>query len=71
MSELVGTGFDIWGLAGATTWLETSVPITPGAIFTIDFVIFDSGDDQLDSTVLLDHFEWIEDPGSIGTESGG
>ena len=71
VSELVGTGFDIWGLAGATTWLETSVPITPGAIFTIDFVIFDSGDDQLDSTVLLDHFEWIEDPGSIGTESGG
>src|SRR5262249_55417509 len=36
-NELVGTGFDLWGDAGGTTWLQTQVPIKGAEEFTIRF----------------------------------
>jgi hypothetical protein len=62
---LAGTGFDQWATngAGATAWLETRAPITGGDEVTLRFVIWDTGDSALDSTVVLDDFAWISDPG--------
>jgi hypothetical protein len=70
--ELAGTGFadtaktqcgtaqDINAtLGGATGWLTTTAPIKGGEQFTIDFMIWDSGDGLLDSLVLIDNFQWI------------
>ena len=69
-AELTGTGFDSWGDAGATSWLGTQAPVEPGAEFTIRFAIWDTDDRNLDSTVLVDGFEWIATGGTgvIGTE---
>jgi hypothetical protein len=70
-SELGGTGFgDTYEtqcnggnvnatLGGATGWLTTQAPITPGEEFTLEFMIWDAGDGYLDSSVLIDHFQWI------------
>lgn len=63
--------------AGATRWLETSAPIVPGEVFTLDLIIFDAGDrdpsktngwgHQRDSLVLLDSFEWTTEETHLGT----
>ncbi|MFP6684155.1 MAG: choice-of-anchor L domain-containing protein, partial [Polyangiaceae bacterium] len=50
--------------AGATSWLETTVPITGGQEFDLRFAIWDTGDNAYDSTVLLDAFTWIATPGT-------
>jgi hypothetical protein len=67
--ELVGTGFDDgFGLgsdAGATSWLMTEAPIKGGEQFSIRFAIWDTGDQALDSTVLVDSFEWIATGGTV------
>jgi len=60
-SELTGTGF--WPDSddtqdGATSWLETKAPVQPGEEITIQFMIWDTQDDWLDSTVLLDNWAW-------------
>ncbi len=67
--ELLGTGFDdAFGSniedAGATSWLETTVPITGGQEFDLRFAIWDTGDTNYDSTVLLDAFTWVATPGT-------
>jgi hypothetical protein len=68
--ELLGTGFDIWEpnttskMAGATSWLTTQAPVTGGEEFTISFIIFDTGDQAYDSSVLIDNFQWIATPGT-------
>lgn len=70
-SGLVGTGFDAWTSdgAGATTWLETTAPVTAGQEFSIRFAIWDTGDSALDSTAVLDGFEWLGTPGvNTGTD---
>ncbi len=54
-SELQGTGFE--GHA-ATGWLETTSPVTPGSEITLRFMAYDVGDHILDSTVLLDKFQF-------------
>jgi hypothetical protein len=55
-------------IGGASTgWLHTDVPIKPGKVFTIRFVLWDSGDPLLDSTVLLDNFQWSLEAPQIGT----
>jgi hypothetical protein len=46
-------------LGGSTGWLTTQAPIQPGEQFTIDLMIWDAGDGLLDSSVLVDHFQWI------------
>lgn len=52
---------------GATGWLNTSAPVKPGEEVTLHFSIWDTGDNQWDSTVLLDHFSWSASAASIVT----
>lgn len=79
-NTLNGTGYDLTpvghdsknygdAMGGATGWLRTTAPVTPGETFTLKFVIFDGGtnDFQYDSAVLLDDFEWLFD--DTGTET--
>ncbi len=69
-SMLVGTGFGNDGMSSdhaATGWLRTTSPVQPGSQITLRFTIYDSGDGILDSTVLLDSFQWIVDPVVLGT----
>jgi hypothetical protein len=63
---LVGTGFDLAGsgtcnvLRGAATgWLTVNGATTPGSQITLRLAIWDSGDGVVDSTVLLDGFQWL------------
>jgi hypothetical protein len=51
-------GKDIGG--AATGWLHTEMPVRAGRTFKLRFVLWDSGDPQLDSTVLLDDFRWLD-----------
>ena len=46
-------------LGASTGWLTTKAPITAGEQFTLDLMIWDAGDGLLDSSVLIDHFQWI------------
>lgn len=72
---LVGTGFDdgfsgSQGIdnAGATGWLVTTAPVEGGVDVVIRFAIWDTGDEALDSTAIMDNFRWIATPGvEIGT----
>ncbi len=63
------TGFDVWqskvGPDGATRWLQTQAPATPGSTITIRFAIWDAGNQEFDSTVLIDNFQWIATGGAI------
>ena len=62
---LDGTGFDELDRSGphaATGWLQTRAPVEPGSTITLRFAIWDSGDEILDSTVLIDNFEWSVEP---------
>jgi hypothetical protein len=66
-AETMGTGFDVD--AGGTAWLQTQAPIDPSGEITIRFAIWDTGDHALDSTALVDNFQWIANGGtvSVGT----
>src|SRR5690606_33172063 len=80
--QLVGTGFaaresecgNAGGLSeypdhsrAGTGWLATTAPVTPGSIITLRFTIWDSGDADLDSTVLIDSFRWEVDEAPVRT----
>jgi hypothetical protein len=73
-SSLIGTGFgfDVAGDEqdhGATGWLQTKAPVEGGAEVTVRFMVYDSGDGNLDSTTLVDNFKWIGVPGvTVGTD---
>jgi hypothetical protein len=56
-AQLAGTGFDP-AAAGSTGWNTTVAPVIGGEIITLEFHIFDVGDHQFDSTVLLDNLTW-------------
>lgn len=69
-AELAGTGYGIEASAcglltkkatkgGATGWLSSQAPVEPGETFTLELMIWDTGDGGLDSSVLLDNFQWI------------
>jgi hypothetical protein len=66
---MAGTGFDVWhsgvGPAGATRWLQTQAPVTGGSEITIRFAMWDAGNAQFDSTVLVDDFHWIANGGQV------
>ncbi len=47
------------GNGGGTAWLTTSAPISGGQIFNLDFYIWDTKDQVLDSSVILDNFQWL------------
>lgn len=79
-AELAGTGFGQSGQwcspfggndtstnGGATGWLTSSAPVKPGEEFTLEFMIWDTGDGVLDSSVLIDNFTWAE--GEVTTET--
>jgi hypothetical protein len=60
-AQLLNTGFDVWnkdGPDGATAWLESQAPATPGSIITLQFTIWDAGNGEYDSTVLVDNIKW-------------
>ena len=57
--ELSLTGFEG---AAATSWLVTRAPVAPDEVVTLRWMVFDSGDGVLDSTVVMDNFRWLGDP---------
>jgi hypothetical protein len=77
--ELAGTGYgdtdqtqcdssNVAATLGASTgWLTTKAPIQPGEQFTLEFMIWDAGDGLLDSSALIDHFQWIGGQGQVTT----
>jgi hypothetical protein len=72
-AQLVGTTFDgvpSGNAGGGTSWLVTQAPIGAGEEFAIRFAIWDATDTALDSTVLIDNFQWIAGAGTnveVGT----
>ena len=62
-TALQGTGFEFD--AGATAWLQTTAPIEGGATFSIRYVQWDAGDTALDSTTIIDNFQWIANGGTV------
>ena len=77
-SENIAAYVDNVSTAGATEWLQTSVPVNPNEVFTLDLMIFDAGDRDpqnsngwghlQDSLVLIDNFEWTSEATSLRTE---
>jgi hypothetical protein len=71
-TELMGTGFGPdteFSHHAATSWLATQAPINPGEEFQVRWMTYDSGDGSLDSTTLIDNFQWIAEAGTtVGTE---
>ncbi len=80
VAELGGTGFGIEGAwcsaygtgsnekstnGGATGWLTSQAPVLAGETFTLELMIWDTGDAVLDSSVLIDNFAWAE--GDVAT----
>ena len=74
--ELQGTGFFISSDStcgqndsggGATGWLTTQAPAQAGETMTIQFIIWDTGDQIYDSSVLLDNWNWQPAPTSVTT----
>lgn len=64
---LIGTGFgfDTEGTDhAATDWLKTQAPVKPGSEITMRWAVYDSGDGSLDSTALIDNWQWIAKPGT-------
>ena len=54
---------------GASTgWLHTTAPAEKGQIITLRFVVWDTNDPDLDSTVLVDKFVWSADNDEVATE---
>jgi hypothetical protein len=45
-------------VGGGTGWLKTTAPVKPGETITLRFIVLDEGDDQYDSAVLIDNFQW-------------
>ena len=76
VSELAGTGFEDVGSwctssstgGGATGWLTSQAPVTPGETITLEFMIWDTGDASYDSSVILDNFQWQGVPTPPGTQ---
>ena len=77
-SQLLGTGFDMkqdyCGTGnsnttdgGATGWLTTTAPVTPNETITLQFMVWNTGDDAYDSSVLLDNWQWQATDQSVTT----
>lgn len=82
-AELAGTGFGIEGSwcsvyesantakstnGGATGWLTSQAPVQAGETFTLELMIWDTGDAVLDSSVLIDNFSWAQGTVDTSTE---
>lgn len=75
-AEILGSGYDdalvhVPGLprnSASTSWLQTVAPIeAPGAEITLRFAIWDSGDEALDSTILIDNLRFSLAEGTTET----
>ncbi|HSQ65391.1 MAG TPA: choice-of-anchor L domain-containing protein [Polyangiaceae bacterium] len=75
-TELAGTGFFISGDnqcgqtdsgGGATGWLTTQAPVAPGETITLQLMIWDTGDQIYDSSVLLDNWSWAPSATTVST----
>jgi len=76
-SDLAGTGFQDMNDqsacgtgetgGGMTGWLTTQAPAQPGETLTIDLIIWDTGDQYYDSSVILDNWQWKPDPTTVST----
>ncbi len=75
-AELQGTGFFISGDnscgqndsgGGATGWLTTQAPVQAGETITLQFMVWNTGDEAYDSSVLLDNFQWIATDTGVST----
>jgi hypothetical protein len=42
--------------------------VKPGEVITIQFIIWDTGDPNWDSSVLVDHFTWQPGQTTTGTQ---
>ncbi len=72
--QLTGTGFAADSPAqaycgtatstsgGGTGWLTSQAPVQPGEIISLEFLIWDTGDESYDSSVLLDNLTWVPAP---------
>jgi len=63
ISAIMGTGYDKDDgggepIGGSTGWLTTTVPVVPGDHLKLRFIVFDEGDGILDSSALIDNFQW-------------
>jgi hypothetical protein len=69
-TELQGTGFYNLGTyctnqstgGGATGWLTSTAPVKGGEVITLQLIIWDTGDANWDSSVVLDHLRWYGSP---------
>jgi hypothetical protein len=57
--DLAGTGFE---KHGASAWLSSVVPVTPGSVIHLRLAVWDSNDPYLDSTVVVDNFQFSAVP---------
>ena len=76
-APLQGTGFDFAANGecdgnslegGATGWLVTAGNVIGGEVITLRIGIWDTSDNELDSLVLIDGFEWSVDTTAPGTD---
>jgi len=76
-SELAGTGFDeaTPGLCnlnslsgGGTGWLVTTGNVVGGEVITLRVAIWDTSDENLDSLVIVDNFQWSVTAAQPGTD---
>jgi hypothetical protein len=60
-TSLFGTGFEGDGTTtnASTAWLTTSAPVEPNGEITIRWTVHDSGDSVLDTTALVDNWQWV------------
>lgn len=52
---------------GMTGWLTTQAPVQPAEQMTIDLIIWDTGDNYYDSSVILDNWQWKPAPVPVST----
>jgi hypothetical protein len=73
VAGLQGTGFEASGGFldsdhGSTYWLATQAPVVPNTEIHIRWAVYDSGDGVLDSTTIIDNWQWIASSGTqVGT----
>ena len=73
LGPLAGTGFERpfagdCAQGAATRWLQVRGNVKPGEELMLRLALWDVGDDQFDSTALLDAFRWELNPVTPGTE---
>jgi hypothetical protein len=73
-TDLIGTGFGFDSSGGSgqdhgsTGWLQTKAPAAPNSTITMRWIVYDSSDGVLDTSALIDNWQWIAEAGvAVGT----